>query len=92
MLVKWTKLAKFIHMKEVNIHEAKTHLSKLLQLVAEGEEVLISKAGRPVAKLVPCANAKRSRKPGALSGKIHIASDFDDPLPPEILKAFLGEP
>lgn len=77
-------------MKEVNIHEAKTHLSKLLQLVAEGEEVLISKSGKPVAKLVPINNSKGSRKPGLLKGKIVIGADFDDPLPPEVLNAFIG--
>ena len=75
---------------EVNIHEAKTNLSRLLDRVAEGGEVVIAKAGKPVAKLVPIAPAKRVRKPGFLKGKIKIAADFDAPLPPDLLDAFEG--
>ncbi|HET9210387.1 MAG TPA: type II toxin-antitoxin system Phd/YefM family antitoxin [Thermoanaerobaculia bacterium] len=72
-----------------NVHEAKTHLSRLLDRVAEGEEIVIAKSGRPVAKLVR-VNLE-PRKPGRLKGRIHIAPDFDEPLPDEILTAFQGE-
>ncbi|HEY2291446.1 MAG TPA: type II toxin-antitoxin system Phd/YefM family antitoxin [Thermoanaerobaculia bacterium] len=72
-----------------NVHEAKTHLSRLLDRVAEGEEIVIAKSGRPVAKLVRVT--LEPRKPGRLKGRIHIAPDFDDPLPDEILTAFQGE-
>ena len=72
-----------------NVHEAKTHLSRLLDRVAEGEEVIIAKSGRPVAKLVRVA--AEPRKPGRLKGRIRIAADFDEPLPEEILAGFRGE-
>jgi prevent-host-death family protein len=72
-----------------NVHEAKTHLSRLLDRVAEGEEIVIAKSGRPVAKLVR-VNLE-PRKPGRLKGRIHIAPDFDESLPDEILTAFRGE-
>ncbi len=75
-------------MKTVNIHEAKTHLSRLLERVSRGEEVVIAKSGEPVAKLVPYRPPPR--KPGRLKGKIHIAPDFDAPLPEEIARAFRG--
>ena len=73
----------------VNIHEAKTHLSKLLERVRKGEEVLIAKSGRPVAKLVPLD--PRQRQPGSAKGKIRIGSDFDDPLPDSVQRGFRGE-
>jgi prevent-host-death family protein len=66
---------------QVNIHEAKTHLSKLLQRVMNGEEVVIAKAGRPIARLLPYQLQPEQRKPGSDAGKIVIESDFDDPLP-----------
>lgn len=72
-----------------NIHEAKTHLSRLLERVAEGEEIIIAKSGRPVAKLVRVA--AEPRKPGRLKGRIRIDADFDEPLPEEILAGFRGE-
>ena len=75
-------------MKSVNVHEAKTHLSRLLARVAAGEQVVISKAGRPVARLVPIDGASRARIPGVDRGKIMIADDFDAPLPAEFLAAF----
>jgi prevent-host-death family protein len=74
---------------EVNVHQAKTHLSRLLARVAAGEEVLISRAGRPVARLVPVARVPRRRIPGRDRGKLRIADDFDAPLPPELLARFL---
>jgi len=74
----------------INVHEAKTHLSRLLERVAHGEEIVIGKAGKPVAKLVPYREALGPRSPGSWQGRVHIASDFDD-LPPEIAMAFRGE-
>jgi len=71
----------------VNIHEAKTHLSKLIERVAAGEEIVISKAGKPVAKLVPIPQKKRLRL-GMWKGKIWMSPDFDAPLSPEELKAW----
>ena len=76
---------------EVNVHEAKTNFSKLLQRVALGEEVIIAKAGVPVAKLVPVRPAQGKRPLGFLKGEIWMAEDFDAPLPPDILSGFLGE-
>ena len=76
---------------EINVHEAKTHFSKLLQRVAMGEEIIIAKAGVPVAKLVPVEPRKGKRKLGIDAGRIHIADDFDAPLPDDILAAFYGE-
>ena len=76
-------------MKVLNVHEAKTHLSRLLDRVAAGEEIVLGKNGRPVAKLVPIQPVKR--KPGRLKGKIKIAADFDAPLPQSLAAAFHGE-
>jgi prevent-host-death family protein len=76
---------------EVNVHEAKTNFSKLLQRVAAGEEITIAKAGVPVAKLVPVEPKKGKRKLGIDEGRIYIADDFDAPLPDEILAGFYGE-
>lgn len=70
-------------MIEVNIHEAKTQLSRLIARVEQGEEVVIARAGEPVAKLVRAEGSKRNRKLGAYAGKIWIAEDFDAPLDPE---------
>lgn len=72
----------------VNIHEAKTHLSRLLARVREGEEVVIAKAGVPVARLVPVTQRPARRVPGSAAGLIEIMPDFDDPLPDEVLDAF----
>ena len=76
---------------EFNVHEAKTNFSKLLQRVALGEEVIIAKAGVPVAKLIPVRAAQGKRPLGFLKGEIWMAEDFDAPLPPDILAGFLGE-
>jgi prevent-host-death family protein len=78
-------------MRMVNIHTAKTHLSRLLEEVAAGEEIVIAKAGKPVARLLPYAPKREPRQPDLLKGKIWIADDFDDPLPEEIMAAFRGE-
>jgi prevent-host-death family protein len=64
-------------METVNIHEAKTHLSRLIARVARGESVIIGKAGVPVAVLSPYVAQDSARKPGAMKGKIKIADDFD---------------
>jgi prevent-host-death family protein len=76
-------------MTEVNVHEAKTHLSRLLARVEAGEEVLISRAGRPVARLVPARKSRGKRRAGRFVGKGRIADDFNAPLPPEVLAGFL---
>jgi prevent-host-death family protein len=76
---------------EVNIHEAKTHLSKLLQRVAVGEEITIARAGVPVARLVPLQLERRPRPLGMDRGLFEVPEDFDAPLPPKILAAFTGD-
>jgi len=73
-------------MKPVNVHEAKTHLSRLLERAERGEEVIISRAGKPVAKLVAIAASKRVL--GADRGRVRIADDFDAPLPDDLLSDF----
>lgn len=73
--------------RPVNIHEAKTHLSRLIERVEAGEEITLARAGRPVAKLVPYRVHREPRRPGLLKGQIVIAPDFDDPIP-EIEDAF----
>ena len=65
----------------VNIHEAKTHLSKLLRRVMNGEEIIIAKAGKPIARLEPITERPAVRVPGMGIGKLVIGPDFDDPLP-----------
>ena len=75
---------------QVNMHDAKTHLSRLVERVEAGEEIVISRAGRPVAKLVPIRGSARPREPGALRGRIVIHEDFDE-LPEEIMAVFRGE-
>jgi prevent-host-death family protein len=72
----------------VNVHEAKTRLSKLLKRVQLGEEIVIAKAGKPVARLVPFAQHPPARKPGTAKALVTIGADFDAPLPNEIQKAF----
>jgi prevent-host-death family protein len=73
---------------EVNIHEAKTHLSKLLERVALGEEVIIAKAGKPVARLVAIKDHKSKRPLGLAKGEFTVPDDFDAPLPPEVEEDF----
>jgi len=74
----------------VNIHEAKTHLSSLLERVARGEEIIIGKAGKPIAKLVPYQETLEPRTLGGWEGRVWMADDFDE-LPEEIAAAFRGE-
>ncbi|MGH2785549.1 MAG: type II toxin-antitoxin system Phd/YefM family antitoxin [Actinomycetota bacterium] len=77
-------------MTEVNVYEAKTHLSRLLDRAAEGEEIVITRHGRPVARLGPIRGQMKSRKLGSMRGRIRMSDDFDAPLPEEILAAFEG--
>jgi len=77
-------------MKTVNIHQAKTHLSKLIARVRKGEEIVLAKAGKPVAKIVPFEPAPKRRVPGSARGLVKIYDNFDDPLPEDILRAFEG--
>lgn len=76
-------------METVNVHEAKTQLSRLLERVVRGEEIIIARSGKPVAKLVPLRG--QTRRPGRLKGKIRLRRAFDLPLPKPIAAAFRGE-
>ena len=79
-------------MQTVNIHAAKTHFSRLLDAVADGEEILIARAGRPVARLVPLQGtaATTRRQLGRLVGRFTVPEDFDAPLPEDVLNGFEG--
>lgn len=77
-------------MEQVNIHDAKTNLSRLLERVEAGEEIVIARAGRPVARLVSFRGLADRRRPGAWRGRVRIAADFDE-LPAELGAAFRGE-
>jgi prevent-host-death family protein len=77
-------------MKQVNIYEAKTQLSRLVEEVEKGEEVVIARAGKPVARLIRVAPAASTRRLGALDGRFRIPDDFNAPLPEEVLAAFEG--
>lgn len=78
-------------MKEVNIREAKAHLSRLLNRVVSGEEVTISRAGKPIARLVPI-DARVTRQLGRDVGVFTVPEDFDRPLPEDVLAAFDFDP
>lgn len=79
--------------KVFNLYEAKNQLSSLVDRAASGEEIVIAKHGKPMAKLVPVpAPAKEPRKPAGALGVTYMADDFDDPLPPELLKLFGYDP
>jgi prevent-host-death family protein len=75
-------------METVNVHEAKTHLSRLLERVEAGEEIILARNGKAVAMLVPVRG--KPRRPGGLKGRIRISRDFEAPLPEAIAKAFRG--
>ncbi len=77
-------------MRTVNISEAKINFSTLLEEVSKGNVVLIAKAGLPIAKLTGISTSRPKRKPGFLKGKIKIPSDFDSPMPDDLLDAFAG--
>jgi prevent-host-death family protein len=75
---------------EINVYAAKTHLSRLIDQANAGEEIVITRHGRPVARLVP-AGEKPERKLGTLKGKVWISEDFDAPLPDDLLDLFEGK-
>jgi prevent-host-death family protein len=77
-------------MQTVNIHAAKTQLSRLVDEAAAGTEIIIAKAGKPVAKLGPLTQARKKRKLGVLAGKLRVPDDFDRPLPQEVIDSFEG--
>jgi prevent-host-death family protein len=76
--------------RTLNLYEAKTRLSRLVEDAAQGEEIVIAKAGVPRARLVGLASKKRLRRPGSAKGRIWISTDFDAPLPPDLVAAFMG--
>jgi prevent-host-death family protein len=77
----------------INVHAAKTQFSKLLERVEAGEEIVIARGGKPVARLAPLRGVRREvRKPGMLVGRVHIAVDFDAPLPDGVMASFLDTP
>jgi prevent-host-death family protein len=78
-------------MSKVNIHQAKTQFSRLVDLAADGQEIIIAKAGKPVARLVAYIPKGAARRPGRLRGRIRVKKDFDRPLPKSILASFQGE-
>jgi prevent-host-death family protein len=71
-----------------NLYEAKTSLSRLVDRAAHGEEIILAKAGKPLAKLVPFLQPPKPRQPGGWEGRMRISEDFDAPLPPEVQAAF----
>lgn len=77
-------------METVNLYDAKTNLSRLVERAAAGEEIVIAKAGRPLARLVPMATRTTPRVLGLWADQVRIGDDFDDPLPEEIQRAFEG--
>jgi prevent-host-death family protein len=77
-------------MDTVNLYDAKTNLSTLVERAARGEEIVIAKAGRPLARLVPLARHTTPRPLGLLAGQVTVGSDFDDPLPDDIRMPFEG--
>jgi prevent-host-death family protein len=76
-------------METVNVHQAKTHLSRLLERVEAGEEIVLARNGKAVARLVPIGGAER--RPGGMKGRIRMRRDFDAPLPAALAKAFRGD-
>ena len=78
-------------MKTVTIRQAKANFSKLIACVCTGEEIVLAKAGKPVAKIVPFESAPQRRVPGSARGQFTMSDDFDAPLPDEILDAFEGK-
>jgi prevent-host-death family protein len=77
-------------MRTFNIHAAKTQLSRLVDAAAAGEEIIIAKSGKPMARLGPLVDLRRRRRLGGLAGKVRIPEDFDAPLPDEVIDAFEG--
>lgn len=77
--------------KPINLYDAKTQLSELVDRAAAGEEIIIAKAGRPLARLTPLRAPHTDRAPGRWRGRARIAADFDAPLPDSLLRAFEGD-
>ena len=77
-------------MQTINIHEAKTRLSRLLEQVAEGEEIIIARAGKAIARLVPLDAPAKKHQLGLLKGKLNVPDDFDTPLADDELSRFEG--
>jgi prevent-host-death family protein len=75
----------------INIYDAKTHFSKLINQVLKGEEIIIARDGKPLVRLVPFTEETETRRGGQFKGLIHISDDFDTPLPEDILKQFYGD-
>lgn len=75
----------------VNIHEAKTHFSKIINQALKGDEIVIARGGKPLIRLVPYTEETRIRRGGQLKGLMQISEDFDAPLPEDILKNFYGD-
>lgn len=78
-------------MKQMNIHQAKTELSKLVERAEAGEQIVIARAGKPAAKLVPLSTARGRRRLGLLDGKFRIPADFNAPLPDVVIRSFEGK-
>jgi prevent-host-death family protein len=76
--------------KKVSVLEAKTHLSRLIVSACDGEDVVISRAGKPVVRLVPIRHEKQERRFGAMKGKARVTRTFFEPLPPELLDGWEG--
>jgi prevent-host-death family protein len=76
------------HLEVVNVHDAKTHLSRLLERAERGQEIVIARAGRPVARLVPIEKALARRPIGRDKGRIWMSEDFDEPLPWQVFPGF----
>jgi len=75
----------------VTVSEAELHLSQLIEAAIEGEEIVITRSGEPLVRLVACAEGLPRRRLGLLEGRVSISPDFDAPLPPEVIKVFEGE-
>jgi len=72
----------------VNIHEAKTHFSRLIERAVHGEEVIVARSGKPLVRIVPIGGPTRTRTPGLSEGHVRIADTFDEPIPDSLLDAF----
>ncbi|MFV1979941.1 MAG: type II toxin-antitoxin system Phd/YefM family antitoxin [Rhodothermia bacterium] len=81
-------------MTTINIHEAKTHLSRIIERVSQGESVIIGKAGKPVAVLSPYVASDKPRRAGSMKGRIQISDDFDadDDLIADLFEGIAGKP
>ncbi len=76
--------------RQINIHDAKTQFSRLIELTQAGEEFIIAKSGKPVARLIPISQERRKRQLGLLDGAIQVPDDFNAPLPEDLIAAFEG--